>query len=553
MSPGAAPRVSSVTGAPVIGRDATPLAAPDGTLEVRSEPLGGSPLSRAAQVGMAPEGWFEPVPASSGEWLRRVGRVREQFAAGAWLELLAPAFDAHGRAAERLQSVAAGAGVIVTTGQQPGLFGGPLYTLSKALGARALADVLEESTGIPVAPVFWAATDDADFAEASHTIVAGPHGAVELRATSTAPEGTPMSAVPLGDDVIPLLETLRGAAGSVSYAPALAAVEAAYRSGATVGGAYVALMRALLEPLGIAVLDASHEATREASFHLLRRALLQAADIERAVAKRGADIRAAGFTPQVEEVAGLSLVFRYDASGRKARVPVADARALVTRVKHHELGPNVLLRPVVERTILPTVAYAAGPGELSYFAQVSAVAGALGASTPLAVPRWSGTVIEPHVRRALARLGIDVDDLAAPDAAEGRRARARMPADVRAALDGLRADVDGRVDALRRAEDGRASVPAPVLDGARNALRHRIDRLERRYLAALKRRDDEAARDFTTARAALYPLGKRQERALNPVPLLARHGPALWEAMLARARAHATSLVERGHPPRHDG
>ena len=541
---------SRVSGVPVIGREPASLTAPELSLEVRSEPLGGSPLSRAAQVGMAPPGWFEPIPSSSGEWLRRVGRVREQFAAGAWLELLAPAFDAHGRAAERLSSVAAGAGVIVTTGQQPGLFGGPLYTLSKALGARALADALEQSTGVPVAPVFLAATDDADFAEASYTIVASPRGAEELRAAATAPDGTPMSDVPLGDDVPTMLDVLRRAAGSAAYAPALQAVEDAYVRGATVGGEYVKLLRTLLEPLGIAVLDASHEATREASFHLLRRALLQSAEIERAVAERGAAIRAGGFAPQVEEMPGLSLVFRYDASGRKARVPVTDARALVTKVKHGELGPNVLLRPVVERTILPTVAYAAGPGELSYFAQVSAVAAALGASAPLAVPRWSGTVVEPHVRRALDRLGIAPKDLEVPNAAEGRLARERMPGDVRLALDGLRADVDGRVDALRRASAERALVRDAVLDGARNTLYGRIDRLERRLVAALKREDEAVARDFAVARASLYPLGKRQERALNPVPLLARHGPALWEAMLAQARTHAESLVERGHPPR---
>ena len=116
-----------------------------------------------------------------------------------------------------------------------------------------------------------------------------------------------MSAVPLGDDVAPMLETLRGASGSASYAPALAAVEAAYRAGATVGGAYVALLRALLEPLGIAVLDASHEATREAGFHLLRRALLKSADVERMLTDRSAQLHAQSFAPQVENVAGLSL------------------------------------------------------------------------------------------------------------------------------------------------------------------------------------------------------------------------------------------------------
>jgi len=510
-------------------------------LEVRTDSLGGSPLSRAAQAGTAPADWYPPLPANPAAWRERAEGLRQQFAAGAWLHLLEPAFDARSAAAERLQTVAKGAGIVVTTGQQPGLFGGPMYTWSKALGALAFADALQQATGIPTAPVFWAATDDADFAEASVTAVAGPRGAEWLRARATAPEGTPMSLVPIGDDVPPMLGALRDAAGSIAYAPALAAAESAYRAGHTAGGAYVALLRALLEPLGIAVLDASHESTREAGFHTMRRALHRAAELERALTERTEAIRAAGFTPQVDGVDGLSLVFRYDADGRKARVPVADARALVSQVRAGELGPNVLLRPVVERAILPTVAYMAGPGELTYFAQVSAVAPVIGAESALAVPRWSGTVIEPHVRRALDRLGAAPDDLAAPDVLFSRLARAQLPHDVNERLRALRTGADAQLAAL--AADGDALVSVGVLDGFGRALGHRVDRLERRYVAAIKRRDEQTARDLALAGGALHPLGTRQERALNALPTLARHGTALWDAMLVGARRHAESLV----------
>jgi bacillithiol biosynthesis cysteine-adding enzyme BshC len=513
-----------------------------------TEPLGGGPLARAALEGGAPAGWFEPIPSSPDAWRERVEAVRAQFAAGAWLELLGPALAASGAAADRLARVAGGAGVVVTTGQQPGLFGGPLYTVTKAITALALADALEVATGIPVAPVFWAATDDADFAEASYTVVAVPGGAEELRALPTAPEGTPMALTPLGDDVPALLARLAQAAGSAAFANALDAARSAYRPGATVGGAYVALTRALLEPLGIAVLDASHPAVREAGFHVLRRALLGAADVERAVRARSAAIAAAGFTPQVADVEGRSLVFLTGADARKERVAVADARPLATRVRHGELGPNVLLRPVVERAILPTVAYAAGPGELSYFAQVSAVADALGAARPLAVPRWSATVIEPHVRRILDRLGLDRHDLAAPHAAESRLARQVLPGGVTEALAALRAAVGTGMQHLADATPP-PSVPRAAIDGAGRAIEHRIARLERRLVAAMKRESESLMRDVGTARAALHPHGTRQERALNPLPMLARHGGALWDAMRSEAARHAQSIVATGRAP----
>jgi uncharacterized protein YllA (UPF0747 family) len=181
---------------------------------------------------------------------------------------------------------------------------------------------------------------------------------------------------------------------------------------------------------------------------------------------------------------------------------------------------------------------------------VSAVAAALGASVPLAVPRWSATIVEPHVRRALDRLGIDVDDLADPHAVESRLARAALPDGVRDGLAELRRVIESGVAALTEAEGGASLVSPNVVDGTRRQLLSRVERLERRYAAAMKRHDERTARDVAIARGALYPFGKRQERALNAIPLLARHGTMLWERLLASARVHADAIVATGRPPR---
>lgn len=526
-------------------------------LTVRTEPFGGGALVRAALEGGARGGgtlgasvdpaWYPGAPAGPGAWSARVDAVREQYRAGAWLELLGPAFGAGGRAAAALDRVGGGAGVVVTTGQQPGLFGGPLYTLAKALSAKALAERLEPAVGVPVAPVFWAATDDADWEEGRRAYVAGPAGLDELALTDAPPEGTPAAHAPLGPEVDGLRARLARACGGAAYAPALAAAERAYAAGATTGDAYVALLRELLEPLGIPVLDASHEATRAAGFQLMRRALLKGPAIADALAARSAALAAAGFAPQVRDVPGLSLVFRVAADGRKRRLAVDEARRLVPLVSPGDLSPNVLLRPVVERGILPTVAYVAGPGEYAYFAQVSAVADALAVPQPLAVPRWSGTVVEPRAVRALGVLGLGVDDLADPHAAEGALARRLAPEAVSSGFDALRAAIDERVAALDVAVDGAPLIPPRAREGARLQLRGRVARLERRALAAVKRRHADALRALAAAQAALRPHGGKQERVLSWLPLLARYGPALADAMLDGARAHADDLV-RGKP-----
>ncbi|HEU4585030.1 MAG TPA: bacillithiol biosynthesis cysteine-adding enzyme BshC [Gemmatimonadaceae bacterium] len=511
---------------------------------VLTRALGASALARLALSGDAPEGWYPAVPFSADEWRVRAESVRRDFDGSDWSARLSDAFSASGRAAERLERVARSGGVVVTTGQQPGLFGGPIYTFSKALSALALADALERATGIPTAPVFWAATYDADFAESSVTYAAIGTTVERLQMAAPPVAGLEMCYTPLGD-VSVQARILERAAGSAADPAVMELVRSSYAAAATVGSAFVALLRGVLEPLGIAVLDAGHAAVRSAERPLMLRALERAKVIDDSLIAREKELRERGHEPQVAHVDGLSLVFEVK-DGLRERIQIGSAQLASNDSSWATLEPNVLLRPVAERAILPTVAYAAGPGELGYFAQVSAVADALGSAQPLALPRWSGVIVEPHVRRILERSGLEVDDLANADATLGRLARELLPDRVRGALAGYRAALERAADELAAAigEGDAPLVPDAVLTGARNSIGHRLDRLERRVVAASKRRHDQLVRDVETARASLYPLGKPQERMLNLMPMLARHGEPLLEAMLEAAREHAASLVE---------
>lgn len=462
-----------------------------------------------------------------------------------WLRRLEPAIAASGAARERLERVQAAGGVLVTTGQQAGLFGGPLYTLTKAISALALADAIERDCGVAAAPLFWAATDDADFEEASSMVLAVDGGTETLRLTSVPPAGTPMSHAPLGDTSA-LIARLEDACGSAVAPEALALVRSAYGTAASIGDAYVRLLRGVLEPLGIGVLDASHPAVREAGEAVTKRALERSAAIEGALERRAREIADAGYRPQVEHVPGLSPVFITEGGGKR-RLTTTEA-AGAARSAATALSPNVLLRPILERAILPTVAYVAGPGELAYFAQVSAVAEAMEAAQPLALLRWSAMIVEPRVTRLLERLRVDMDDLRDPNAVETSLARAVLPRPVSDALRDLRRDVERGIAAIDTADEDDL-VPRASLEGVRRWTMHRLDRLDRRYAAAVKRREVQLMRDVATARGALYPDGHPQERVLGFAPFVARYGRPLLEAMIAEARVHAGQLVDSRAAP----
>jgi uncharacterized protein YllA (UPF0747 family) len=395
-----------------------------------------------------------------------------------------------------------------------------------------------------VAPVFWAATDDTDFREASSTIIAVSGGAQLLRMDHLAPLGRPMAEMPLGD-LSAELEALAASTGAAVDLTPVDALRRSYTSRESVGSAYVKLLRELFAPLGLSVIDASHSATRAEALPILRSALTHASEIAEAIAQRNSEIEREGFTPQVQDMPGLSLVFS-TSSGSRKRIPIKAARK---HANAEDMGPNVLLRPIVERAILPTVAYLGGPAEIAYFAQLGPVATVLGATRPLILPRWSCTIIEPHVEKTLRELNLDPDDFRDPHEVEGRVAKSHLSPRVLAELNATREAIDSRLEELATAvNEERAPVPQAVVGGLRANLTRRLDRFERRLVAAAKKQQSTLMRELASARASLYPMGKPQERALNFIPFLARYGPALREDMLKEARKHCIDLVGAGAP-----
>lgn len=523
-------------------------------VSVRSAPLGGSALSRALRDDRLSHGiraLLARAPHGVDGWRERVQETRGDQGYAGWHERLAPALGArmHSVARARLNAAAA-SGVVVTTGQQPGLFGGPTYTFSKAMSALAFADALQEQLDVPVAPVFWAATDDADWRETASTSFLRRDGLATVALRGPATDAVPVSDVPLGPLDAPLRELVR-ASGAAATASVLDVVRDAYRPDRTIGDAYVMLLRRLLEPMGIAVLDAAHDTVRVAAHSVLAQALRSATAINESQDERCRIIRDEGFGPQVEIIDALSMVFEYEkatADGRattvKRRVAVSEAARRADSASPGTLGPNVLLRPVVERAILPTVAYHAGPGEYAYFAQTSAVADVLGLSQPVAVPRWSGEVIETHSDELRESLSIDEPALLSPHGPETALARAALDDSVGDAIERLRVALETQTRVIASAtRDVGDLVPTRVIDGLEQSLAHRVGRFERRVIAATKRREVELMANIAHVRAAFRPLGESPERVLNLMPFLARFGLGVLSDMREAASTHAQTLI----------
>jgi bacillithiol biosynthesis cysteine-adding enzyme BshC len=436
-----------------------------------------------------------------------------------------------------------------------------VYTIYKALSAAALAARLERVLARPVVPVFWVAGDDHDHAESAQAhILTAAHDVLRLALPERAADAplTPMYRERLGPGVTALLDAVRVHTPASEFRDGILEwLGRHYTPAADVAGAFAAALAELLGPFGIVVFQPTHDAVKAAMRPLLVGALEQAEAIDRALGARARELEAEGAavpvptgdgatTVMLEGEAGRDRLMLHEGAFRTRRsgqpFTLDELRVLADRAPER-LSPNVLLRPVVEAALLPTLAYVGGPGELAYLPQATPLYAALDVAPQVPMPRWSGLAVEARVRRVLDKYALSPDDLRQPEGQlEQHLVRGAMPELAATALATLRAALGREYPRLR---DAAASVDPTLrrpVESAMHAAFTGLEDIERRILAHLKHQDDILVRQLANARQSLYPLGKPQERVLNVVPYLVRYGTGFLEAVHREIAAWVGSL-----------
>lgn len=431
----------------------------------------------------------------------------------------------------------------VVTGQQCGLFLGPLFTLYKAASAVAAARALAAESGRPVVPVFWIQNEDHDLPEIAVTHVPRAHGAaLALRLPAAATDRASVAHRVLPDELSGALAELGAEIGNLPDAAAhLERLARHYRPGAGWAESFTGLLAELFAEEGLVVLDPRDPAIAAAAAPIHRRALTDAAALADVLAARRNALADAGYEETVHVRPGAPLSFFHPdgPAGPRHRLQPADGGfAEVGSGRRHTLAallaaldadPRVfttsaLLRPIVQDALLPTVAYVAGPGEVAYFAQLAPLYAAFDVAMPLVVPRARLRILEGRTLDRCERLGITPDDAAratqdlAADAAVGdglddAALQQALVAPIEAALDRLRA----RITAVGPGLD-------TAIDKTRGTVANAVSKLARKIATAHVHADRARLDELQRIRWALVPHGVPQERYYGPSYFMARWG-----------------------------
>ncbi len=454
-------------------------------------------------------------------------------------------WEASAKTLENLDRLRKGAAAVVT-GQQVGLFGGPMFAIYKALTAVRLA---EEATaaGVESVPVFWLATYDHDLAEVNHVAFRGADGTLQALATpSHDVAGAPVSAVQLGDEIVPVVEQ---AATLLGDCEATQLLRETYRPGETLGTAFARLYARLFAEWGVIVLDASDAELHEIAEPIYRSAVERADELEAALQARGKSIEAAGYHQQVKVTSSSVLLFTLH-NGARTAIHRRDNGGTIEFIIGSEAGsesgagkisqaellkrihaapgrfsPNVLLRPIVEDYLLPTLVYTGGAAETAYFAQAGAVYELLvGRVTPI-IPRFSATLVEPKMQRLLERHGIGVTDaFNGPEGLRQQLAANGLPEDLQAAFDAAKKSLETNFATIKEKLTRLDRTLVDAADTAGSKMQYQLERLFTQAARAEAQKGELVSHHAEMLSNALYPDKGLQERGIGGLYFVARYG-----------------------------
>jgi bacillithiol biosynthesis cysteine-adding enzyme BshC len=447
-----------------------------------------------------------------------------------------------------LERLAAGA-VAVVTGQQVGLFTGPSYSFYKAIGAIALARNLADA-GVGAVPVFWLASEDHDLEEVCHCHLLDARGnnhALEMHHGEEV-RNRSVGAVQLGEAIREVAARASALLDGPFAAEVAQALEQCYVPGETYGSAFAKLMTKLLPGQGLIFLEPLDPRLQALAAPVYRRALEESGELTRELQDRGNALESAGYHAQVK-VTGRSTLLFINVDGQRlalrrrgneftagtATFGLSELRDVLEKQPERFTG-NVLLRPVVQDTLLPTAAYLGGPAEIAYFAQAEVIYRRLLCRMPTVLPRPGFTLVEPRVQRLLRKYRLELRDFSAGrQKLRAKMENAFLPKRLAARFDRGERTLRATLEKLHEPVGQVDQTLLGAMENAEKKMLYQFGKLRARAARAEAFRAGVIDRHERLLRDALFPHHGLQERSLCLLPFLARHGTALVEELVRRA------------------
>jgi bacillithiol biosynthesis cysteine-adding enzyme BshC len=433
----------------------------------------------------------------------------------------------------------------VVTGQQLGLFGGPLYTIYKAVTAVKLAAKL--SADFPdynFVPVFWLEGEDHDFDEINKTKFI--NAANELSMVEYLVGGKPLERnigatgqIVLDEHIDQFFQTMDTSLPKSDYTPALLdLLRGYYKQGNTFLKAFAGFFNHIYEDSGLIFVNANTPALKKNLTSLFQKEIQSNSEASKLVIQQSVDLEEHYHAQIKAKALNLFLFYKggrhliepsesgdYFLKNLRQRYTKDELLAIASETPEL-LSPNVVTRPLCQDTLFPTVAYVAGPGEIAYYAQLKPVYAYFNVTMPIIYPRASITLIEEKVQKVLEKYSLELVDLfgeVEPVLAKVSEQVSEVKVDV------LFGALDEKVkEAVNEARFGIQQIDQTlngVVDGTLSKFQQQLEVLKQKTQKAQQQKEEISLKQIRKASANVFPNGNFQEREFSVVPYLNKYGP----------------------------
>lgn len=428
----------------------------------------------------------------------------------------------------------------VVTGQQVGLFSGPLYTIYKALTAIKLAENLNQNCRGNFVPVFWLASDDHDFAEINHIKLLDKDNHIYeiLYRPPLSKAKIPASKIILTSEILDCIQYLNDVTRNSEFKPEiLSHLSDAYQPGQPLSEAFAKWMARLFKNFGLIFIDASHPDLKEMGKEVFYHEIAENSPSTRLALETSKELSQALYHTQIQLHGGILNVFyaeqqrqtiqlkagSFYIKGKGQEYRKSELLALLDE-KPYVFSPNVLLRPIYQDALLPTVAYVGGPAEIAYFGQMKRVYESFGLHMPIIYPRKSLTVIEKNVGNVLRNFNLNIQDIwQDADLIVTETSKKNVPESMNEVLSSAARHIEQDFKSIKQEIMAFEPTLERSVDSTLGKINLQLKFLEKKILQASKKRNDIVTRQFRKVKDSLYPDNRLQERVFNITAFLIKY------------------------------
>lgn len=446
--------------------------------------------------------------------------------------------------------------VAIVTGQQPGLFTGPLYTIYKAINCIQIAAYVRQKFNYDAVPIFWVASEDSDFEEMRRIdwIDKDSQPRSFLYSPKEYKIGLSAFDIPVEPSLNEAIEVFISSTPNTEFKKSLIDLlrEAIHQS-KSINDLFSRLLAHLFGKYGLLLVSPHLNCIRKKSLPLIIKELSAPTVSSNCLIETNNELKKANFSPTVFRQPHQLNIFLYIDKVRTKLIydkekfgAINEEGKLVQSFEKSELinlanelperfSTGIAMRPVVQDFIFPTIAYIGGPGEISYFASLKKVYEFFGVHTPMIYPRATVCLIEPHIKRILDKFNFAAENIFD----DSENFNSELFHNLFKTTDIALEFGEIKTQHLNALEDFQENVKAEYknlsapFEKFAKLTKQNISKFEQKMLTELKNKDKEIQRYEQKIRSAFYHLNSPQERVFNIfVPFIEKYGFSLIDTLV---------------------